>query len=113
MALVRTICCAWLVALLLAGCATHAIDASNASAGGMRDAVAPLRVMAFNVRVPVEADGPDRWEQRRDRLVATIRDARPDVIGTQELVKEQADYLSEHLPGYRWFGEGRRGGVSE
>lgn len=109
MALVRTICCAWLVALLLAGCATHAIDASYASAGGMRDAVAPLRVMAFNVRVPVEADGPDRWEQRRDRLVATIRDARPDVIGTQELVAAQGAYIVAQLPGYAWFGAGRSG----
>ena len=37
----------------------------------------------------------------------------PAVIGTQELVQGQADYLAQHLPGYRWFGEGRRGGSGD
>ena len=80
-------------------------------AGAVRadEAVAPLRVMAFNVRVPVEADGPDRWEARRDLLVRTIRDAQPDVVGTQELVAAQAAYIVDALPGYAWFGSGRRG----
>ena len=80
-------------------------------AGAVRadEAVAPLRVMAFNVRVPVEADGPDRWEARRDLLVRTIRDAQPDVVGTQELVAAQATYIVDALPGYAWFGSGRRG----
>ena len=73
------------------------------------DAAAPLRVMSFNVRVPVEADGPDRWEARRYLLVRTIRDARPDVIGTQELVSAQGEYIVAALPGYAWFGRGRRG----
>lgn len=73
------------------------------------DAGAPLRVMAFNVRVPVEADGPDRWEARRDLLVRTIRDARPDVVATQELVAAQGEYIVGALPGYAWFGSGRRG----
>ena len=73
------------------------------------DADAPLRVMAFNVRVPGEADGPDRWEARRDLLVRTIRDARPDVVATQELVVAQGEYIVGALPGYAWFGSGRRG----
>src|SRR5690606_5773994 len=47
-----------------------------------------LRVMSFNVRVPVDADGPDRWELRRDAMVRTIRDADPVLLGTQELVRE-------------------------
>ena len=80
--------------------------AANARAD---DAVQPLRVMAFNVRVPVDADGPDRWEARRDLLVDTIRDARPDVMATQELVTSQGEYIVTALPGYAWFGRGRRG----
>ncbi len=82
------------------------LPATTSRAG---DAGAPLRVMAFNVRVPVEADGPDRWEARRDLLVRTIRDARPDVVATQELVAAQGEYIVGALPGYAWFGSGRRG----
>lgn len=74
---------------------------------------APLRVMSFNVRTPVDTEPGRRWEDRRDAMVALLRDQHPAVFGTQELVEKQADYLVEHLPGYRWFGEGRRGGKGD
>ncbi|AIF49518.1 endonuclease/exonuclease/phosphatase family protein [Dyella japonica] len=69
-----------------------------------------LRVMSFNVRVPVAADGPNRWEARRDLMVRTIREQHPDVMGTQELHQEQGDYIVAKLPQYTWFGIDRRGG---
>jgi len=69
-----------------------------------------LRVMSFNVRVPVEADGPNRWEARRDLMVRTIREEHPDVLGTQELHQEQGDYITSKLPQYTWFGIDRMGG---
>lgn len=65
--------------------------------------------MSFNVRYPNPGDGADIWESRRDLLVSTIRDARPDLIGTQELFKLQGDYIVEKLPAYAWFGRSRRG----
>ncbi|URW75486.1 endonuclease/exonuclease/phosphatase family protein [Sphingomonas donggukensis] len=73
----------------------------------------PLRVMSFNVRLPVEADGANRWEARRDIAAAAVRRARPDVIGTQELHKRQGDDLIARLPGYAWFGIDRRGGHAD
>lgn len=69
-----------------------------------------LRVMSFNVRLPSDADGPDRWERRRASMVRTIREQQPDVIGTQELYALQAEYLVARLPEYAWFGRGRSGG---
>ncbi|MDO1528383.1 endonuclease/exonuclease/phosphatase family protein [Fulvimonas sp. R45] len=69
-----------------------------------------LRVMSFNVRTLAAKDGPNRWELRRDLMVRTIREQHPDVMGTQELYKQQGDYLVSKLPGYTWFGEGRYGG---
>lgn len=72
-----------------------------------------LRVMSFNVRVPVEADGPNRWEARKDILVRTIREEHPDVLGTQELHQEQGDYVVSKLPEYTWFGIDRRGGHTD
>jgi len=70
----------------------------------------PLRVMSFNVRTPVDQIPGRRWEDRRAAMVSVISQAHPDVIGTQELTQVQADYLRAELPGYRWFGRGRRGG---
>lgn len=70
----------------------------------------PLRVMTFNVRVPVDT-GMNAWSNRRDLMVQVIRAAHPDVLGTQELTQEQGEYLAAHLPGYAWFGQGREGGT--
>lgn len=69
-----------------------------------------LRVMTFNVRVPVDSDGANRWEARRDLAARAIARTRPDVVGTQELHQRQGDDLVARLPGYRWFGIDRRGG---
>lgn len=70
----------------------------------------PLRVVSFNVRLPAESDGPDRWEARKDLFVDTVRRLDPDVMGTQELWQIQGDYIVRHLPQYAWFGRDRRGG---
>jgi endonuclease/exonuclease/phosphatase family metal-dependent hydrolase len=91
--------------LLLAACC-----AVLALIGRPSRAADTLRVMTFNVRYPAPNDGPERWESRRDLFVKTIREQHPDVFGTQELYKEQGDYVVAKLPDYAWFGMGRKGG---
>jgi len=68
-----------------------------------------LKVMTFNVRYPNPDDGADAWPARRDLLVETIAGESPDLIGTQELFREQGDYIVSKLPRYAWFGLSRRG----
>lgn len=63
--------------------------------------------MSFNVRFGTAKDGENAWELRRDFLVDTIRSASPDVIGTQECLEFQAEYITEQLPEYGWVGLGR------
>ena len=67
----------------------------------------PLSVMSFNIRLPAESDGVDYWETRKPLAVRMLREQQPDVIGLQELVRAQADYLVRELPQYAWFGRGR------
>lgn len=50
------------------------------------------------------------WEIRRKMQVDMIRKYKPDIIGTQEGLKEQIDYLDGQLPEYVVVGEGRQGG---
>lgn len=69
----------------------------------------PLRVMSFNVRYPAKSDGVNIWENRKDLLVAAIRAAGADVIGTQELFHLQAEYVVANAKEYQWFGVSRRG----
>lgn len=67
----------------------------------------PLKVMAFNVRLPTDADGANRWDARRGIVVGMLREADADLIGTQELYTRQGDEIAAALPQYRWFGRGR------
>ena len=69
-----------------------------------------LRVMSFNVRVRTIIDLGNHWNLRRELLVQTIRDFDPDLLGTQESLAAQSDYLRRQLPGYGFVGAGRDDG---
>ena len=72
-----------------------------------------LRVMTFNVRLPVDSDGANRWEARRALMTKVVAREHPDLIGTQELYRHQGDELVARLPQYAWLGQGRRGGNAD
>lgn len=69
-----------------------------------------VRVMSFNIRYGTANDGVNRWELRRDFLVETVRAFSPDLLGTQETLGFQRDYLAEKLPEYDHLGVGRDDG---
>ncbi|HNZ49571.1 MAG TPA: endonuclease/exonuclease/phosphatase family protein [Candidatus Hydrogenedentes bacterium] len=64
----------------------------------------PLKVMTFNVRYGTALDGENAWPHRKDILIKTIRDQSPDLLGLQECLAMQADYIQAAFPEYRWFG---------
>ena len=68
-----------------------------------------LKLMTYNLKFASPTYKPS-WEVRRDMQVDLIRKYDPDVIGTQEGLKEQIDYLAEKLTDYVVVGEGRKGG---
>lgn len=65
-----------------------------------------LEVMSFNIQQPFGT----AWEQRRDIAAALLAREQPDIVGTQEAVADQRNYLIGKLPGYAWYGLGRDGG---
>ncbi len=69
-----------------------------------------ISVMTFNIRYGEAKDGENRWELRRDLLCDVIREHDPDVIGLQEAIRFQLDYIRKALPGYDEIGAGRNDG---
>ena len=66
-----------------------------------------VRVMSFNLRYGKANDGDNHWE-KRDWLVAkTAKQFDPDLMGTQETLKFQADFLEKELGEYTYFGRSR------
>jgi endonuclease/exonuclease/phosphatase family metal-dependent hydrolase len=63
-----------------------------------------LDVMTFNIRTAYGRDGGNAWPRRKELVAGTIQRRSPHVVGLQEVVGEQIDYLEEVLPDYRWLG---------
>jgi len=68
-----------------------------------------LKLMTYNLKFASPSFEPS-WEVRREMQIDLIRKYDPDIIGTQEGLKEQIDYLAKNLPEYLVVGEGRKGG---
>jgi endonuclease/exonuclease/phosphatase family metal-dependent hydrolase len=65
--------------------------------------------MTYNLKFASPTFEP-AWEVRKEWQVDLIREYMPDILGTQEGLKEQIDYLADALPEYVVVGEGRKGG---
>jgi endonuclease/exonuclease/phosphatase family metal-dependent hydrolase len=66
-----------------------------------------LTIMSYNLRTGTADDGLDAWDLRKDFLVETVTKHNPTILGTQECLDFQADYLAEKLDGYGRIGLGR------
>lgn len=78
--------------------------------GGAAESAPLIRVMSFNIRYGTANDGVNRWDVRKDFLVETIEDFDPDLLGTQETLASQRDYLAERMPDFDFVAAGRDDG---
>lgn len=69
-----------------------------------------IKVMSFNIRYGTAADGENHWNKRKDFLAETIRAYHPHLLGTQETLAAQRDYLAKQLEGYDGLSAGRDDG---
>lgn len=86
----------------------------HAGAGAQDNFVAgagqPLSVMTYNLRLDVASDSANAWPHRRDFLAGQVAFHAPDILGTQEGLPTQIEWLDRHLLHYDRIGEGREGG---
>jgi endonuclease/exonuclease/phosphatase family metal-dependent hydrolase len=70
-----------------------------------------VHVMTYNIRrrfPSVRPGSPDRWQRRRHLLRRILAAERPDVLGVQEALADQVDFVADALgPHYAWVGRGR------
>lgn len=82
-----------------------------AAGGSLAQEETGIRVMSFNIRYGWADDGEDSWEHRHGLVAQTIKDFGPDLLGTQEALLFQVEFLRETLPGYGFVGVGRDDGA--
>jgi endonuclease/exonuclease/phosphatase family metal-dependent hydrolase len=90
----------WTCLLAVAQCAGPVAHAANIE-------LTALRIMSLNIRYGTADDGENSWVYRREAVAERIAAAAPDVLGLQECLWFQAEYLDEQLPDYQWFAVGR------
>lgn len=73
-----------------------------------------MRVISYNVRYTGEreTDGENHWDWRRAASINMVREERPAVMGVQEALAAQLQFLDENLPEYGYVGVGRDDGKS-
>ena len=93
--------------------ATLVVVALGAGAASSASAQVPLDVMTFNIRTANGRDGDNAWPHRKELVLDTIERFAPQVVGLQEALDEQIEYLDAMLSDYRWLGidRGLNGGV--
>lgn len=66
-----------------------------------------MKCMTFNLRFQNDRDGENAWEYRKDLVVEVVERHRPSLLGTQEGMRVQLDYLVDRLHEYRMHCPGR------
>ncbi|MEM8889234.1 MAG: endonuclease/exonuclease/phosphatase family protein, partial [Bacteroidota bacterium] len=66
--------------------------------------------MTYNLRYDNPNDGENRWDLRKEFLRDQLKFFEPDVMGIQEGLKHQLDYLDGELSAYSYIGVGRDDG---
>lgn len=66
--------------------------------------------MSFNLRYDNPNDGIHQWSNRKEACVTMLNTYKPSIIGTQEGLKHQIDYLNNQLYDYHYVGNGREDG---
>ncbi|MDF1823202.1 MAG: endonuclease/exonuclease/phosphatase family protein [Verrucomicrobiales bacterium] len=59
--------------------------------------------MSFNIRFGSAKDGDNAWPHRKDLVVETVVRTSPDLLGLQESLSFQVEFLSENLPEYEVY----------
>lgn len=72
-----------------------------------------LRLMSFNIRYDNPADGKNNWRLRKDLAANAINFYDADIVGTQEVLKNQLDDLVTRMPRYAMTGVGRDDGKDQ
>ena len=72
-----------------------------------------IKVMSYNIRLGSGEDGTNSWMYRCPATLEMLKDQTPDVLGVQEALGYQVNFLDEFADGYDYVGVGREDGKKE
>lgn len=71
---------------------------------------AQTSIMSFNIRYNNPHDGENSWDNRKVELTTMLINYHPDILGIQEGLYEQNEFINQKLKEYKYVGVGREDG---
>lgn len=78
---------------------------------GCRKGFADTDIISLNIRYDNSADGVNAWPFRKELLLSFLKDEAPALIGLQEVLWHQFEYIDSSLAGYGSLSAGRNDGL--
>ncbi len=72
-----------------------------------------IKACSFNIRLDHAGDGANNWHKRKAAVAAYIESENLHIIGMQEVLDNQFQYLKNELDQYKAIGVGREDGISK
>jgi len=72
-----------------------------------------IQVMSYNLRYDNQNDGVNKWDDRKESMVELINNYHPEILGIQEGLHHQVEYLAKNLINYEYIGVGRDDGKQQ
>lgn len=69
-----------------------------------------ISVMSFNIRYDEPADGENQWSNRKEAILDMWSKTTPSIVGIQEGLNHQVEFLDDNLSNYDYIGVGRDDG---
>ncbi|WP_339627669.1 endonuclease/exonuclease/phosphatase family protein [uncultured Maribacter sp.] len=69
-----------------------------------------ISVLTYNIKWDNTNDTVNNWNDRKDAMVSLLKHYQPSIIGMQEVVNGQLNYLVTNLPNFASIGVGREDG---
>ena len=66
--------------------------------------------MSYNIRYATELDGENSWEHRKYKILKLLEFYEPDILGIQEGLHHQVEFLDSLLINYSYVGVARDDG---
>lgn len=69
--------------------------------------------MSYNIRYDNDWDIDNNWNDRKEKLIKQIKTYNPSILGIQEGLYNQIQYIDSCLTNYKYIGVGREDGISK
>ena len=69
--------------------------------------------MTFNVRYSTAKDGINQWDNRKKDVLNLLKNYSPDIVGFQEMLESQLEFIDGNLNKYNYIGVAREDGKSD